>query len=111
MRKLMISLGYAVEAFASAADFLASPLLPATACLISDVQMPGMTGVELHKRLLDMGHRIPTILVTAYPDESTRTRAMRNGIVCYLGKPVDDDHLERCLRSALESRKPDDENS
>ena len=111
MRKLMMSLGYAVEAFASAADFLASPCLAVTACLISDVQMPGMTGLELHKRLLDMGHRIPTILVTAYPDESTRTRAMRNGIVCYLGKPVDDDHLERCLRSALESRKPDDENS
>ena len=77
MRKLMMSLGYAVEAFASAADFLASPCLAATACLISDVQMPGMTGVELHKRLLDMGHRIPTILVTAYPDEFTRTRAMR----------------------------------
>ena len=104
MRKLMISLGYAVEAFASAADFLASPCLAATACLISDVQMPGMTGVELHKRLLDMGHRIPTILVTAYPEELTRTRALKDGIVCYLGKPVDDDHLERCLRSALQSR-------
>lgn len=111
MRKLMMSLGYAVEAFASAADFLASPLLPATACLVSDVQMPGMSGVELHNCLVDMGHRIPTILVTAYPDELTRKRALRNGVVCYLGKPVDDDHLERCLRSALESRKPAEENS
>ena len=111
MRKLMMSLGYAVEAFPSAADFLASPLLAATACLVSDVQMPGMTGVELHKRLVDMGHRIPTILVTAYPDELTRKRALKDGVVCYLGKPVDDDLLERCLRSALQPGKPREESS
>ena len=59
MRKLMTSLGYTVEAFPSAADFLASPLLPATACLVTDVQMPGMTGVELHRHLVDAGHRDP----------------------------------------------------
>jgi FixJ family two-component response regulator len=104
MRKLMTSLGFTVEAFPSAADFLASPLLTATACLVSDVQMPGMTGIELHRHLVDVGHRIPTILVTAYPDEMTRNRALKDGVVCYLCKPVDDDHLERCLRSALESR-------
>ena len=57
----------------SAADFLASPLLPATACLVADVQMPGMTGVELHRHLVDAGHAIPTILVTAYPDEISGT--------------------------------------
>jgi FixJ family two-component response regulator len=107
MRKLMIALGYAVEAFPTAADFLASPLLPATACLVSDVQMPGMTGLELHKHLVDMGHRIPTILVTAYPDELTRNRALRDGVVCYVGKPVDDEHLEHCIRSALQSKSPD----
>jgi FixJ family two-component response regulator len=106
MRKLMIALGYVVEAFPSAADFLASPLLPATACLVSDVQMPGMTGLELHKHLVDMGHRIPTILVTAYPDELTRNRALRDGVVCYVGKPVDDEHLEHCIRSALQSKSP-----
>ena len=111
MRKLMMSLGYSVEAFPSAADFLASPLLPATACLVSDVQMPGMTGVELHKELVAMGHRIPTILVTAYPDELTRNRVLNDGVFCYLGKPVDDDHLERCLRSALQSGKPGEESS
>jgi FixJ family two-component response regulator len=65
MKKLMTSLGYSAEAFASAADFLASPLLPVTACLVSDVQMPGMTGIELHRYLVDAGRRIPTILVTA----------------------------------------------
>jgi FixJ family two-component response regulator len=107
MRKLMIALGYAVETFPSAADFLASSLLPATACLVSDVQMPGMTGLELHKHLVDMGHRIPTILVTAYPDELTRNRALRDGVVCYVGKPVDDEHLEHCIRSALQSKSSD----
>jgi FixJ family two-component response regulator len=109
MRKLMTALGYTVEAFPSAADFLASPLLPQTACLVSDVQMPGMTGVELHRHLIDAGYAIPTILVTAYPDEAIRKRVLKNGVLCYLSKPVDDDHLERCLRSALESGKPHEE--
>ena len=108
MKKLMKSLGYTVEGFPSAAEFLASPLLTSTACLVSDVQMPGMTGVELHRHLIDAGHAIPTILVTAYPDEVVRRRALKDGVVCYLRKPVDDDHLERCLRSALES---DEDNS
>jgi FixJ family two-component response regulator len=106
MRKLMTALGYTVESFSSAADFLASPLLAATACLVTDVQMPGMTGVELHRHLIHTGYPIPTILVTAYPDEVARRRAMKDGVVCYLCKPVDDDHLQRCLRSALESGKP-----
>ena len=105
----MTALGYTVEAFPSAVDFLASPLLPQTACLVSDVQMPGMTGVELHRHLIDAGYAIPTILVTAYPDEAIRKRALKNGVLCYLSKPVDDDHLERCLRSALESGKPHEE--
>ena len=106
MRKLLRSLGYTVEAFPSAADFLESPLLPETACLVADVQMPGMTGVELQKKILEAGYAIPTILVTAYPDEVGRTRALKNGVVCYLSKPVDDEHLERCLRSALGSGNP-----
>ena len=111
MRKLVTLLGYTVEAFPSAADFLASPLLPATGCLITDVQMPGMSGVELHRHLVDTGHVIPTILVTAYPDNITRNRALKDGVVCYLSKPVDDEHLERCLRSALESGKTHEEHS
>jgi len=109
MRKLITVLGYPVEAFSSAADFLASPLLSATACLVTDLQMPGMTGLELHRHLVDVGYRIPTILITAYPDEITRNRALKNGVVCYVSKPVDDEHLERCLRSALESGKPHEE--
>ena len=106
MRKLITLLGYTVEAFPSAASFLASPVLARTACLVADVNMPGMTGVQLHRHLADAGYTIPTILVTAYPDEVVRNRALKDGVVCYLSKPVDDDHLERCLRSALESAKP-----
>jgi FixJ family two-component response regulator len=111
MRKLVSSLGYTAEAFSSAANFLASPLVTATACLVTDVQMPGMTGLELHRHLVAAGYTIPTILVTAYPDEVVRRRALKDGVVCYLSKPVDDDHLERCLRSALQPRKPSEENS
>ena len=101
MRKLVALLGYAVEAFPSAADFLASPFLPATACLLADVHMPGMTGIELHGQLIQLGYAIPTILITAYPDEAVRDRALKDGAICYLGKPVDDAKLESCLRTAL----------
>ena len=103
MRRLMRSLGYAVEAFSSAADFLASPRLVETACLIADVHMPAMTGVELHRHLIKVGYAIPTILVTAYPNDVDRARALNDGVVCYLRKPVDEDHLIRCLRAALPS--------
>jgi len=101
MNELLTSLGYTVKAFASATDFLKSPFVAKTDCLVADVQMPGMTGVELHKHLVGAGHAIPTILVTAYPNEAVRSRALKDGVVCYLPKPVDDDHLKRCLRSAL----------
>src|SRR6516165_2950495 len=94
MRKLVMLLGYTVESFPSAADFLASRFLPETACLVADVHMPGMTGVELHGRLTKLGYAIPTILVTAYPDEAVRDQALKDGVVCYLSKPVDDEDLE-----------------
>jgi FixJ family two-component response regulator len=111
MRKLVVSMGYTVEAFPSAADFLASRSLPDTTCLIADVHMPGMTGLGLHRHLVDAGYAIPTILITAYPDEIIRDRALKEGIFCYLSKPVDDDYLERCLRSALQPGTPIEDNS
>src|SRR5262245_6494021 len=101
MQRLMRSLGYAVEAFPSAADFLASPRLADTACLIADVHMPAMTGIELHRHLIDVGHAIPTILVTAYPNDVDRARALTDGVVCYLRKPIDEASLLDCLRTAL----------
>ena len=111
MRRLLRSFGYSVETFPSATDFLASPHLGETACLIADVHMPAMTGLELHRRLIEMGHAIPTILVTAYPDNDVRTRALKDGVVCYLRKPVDENHLMRCLRTALHSGESREENS
>ena len=109
MRSLMKSLGYTVEAFSSAADFLASPHLIEAACLIADVQMPAMTGVELYRHLIDTGYAIPTILVTAHPNDVDRARALNDGVVCYLRKPVDDEHLMRCLRTALSCAELPDE--
>jgi FixJ family two-component response regulator len=104
MKRLMRSLGYSVEVFPSATDFLASPRLADTDCLIADVHMPGMTGVELHKHLVASGFAIPTILVTAYPDDNVRTRALGAGVICFLTKPIDETHLVRCLQDALNSR-------
>lgn len=111
MKRLMRSQGYNVEAFASAADFLASPGFTATACLIADVHMPAMSGIELYRRLIEAGIAIPTILVTAYPNDTDRAEALKNGVVCYLPKPVDDEHLARCLREALHSGEPPEGNS
>ena len=111
MKKLMTALGYTVEAFPSAADFLASPVLAETACLVADVHMPAMTGVDLYRHLSETGYAIPTILITAHPDDAVRTRALNDGVVCYLRKPVDDGHLMHCLHSALEAGKPRDGDS
>ena len=102
----MRSLGYAVEVFPSAADFLASPRLAETACLIADVNMPAMTGIELYRHLVKAGRAIPTILVTAYPNEVDRARALTDGVACYLRKPIDQQDLGRCLRAALNSGEP-----
>ena len=111
MRRLMRSRGYRVEAFPSAADFLASPHLSETACLIADVQMPAMTGPELYRHLIASGYEIPTILVTAYADDRVQARALNDGVVCYLRKPVDEQHLLRCLHEAFQSREPPEENT
>ena len=107
----MTSLGYAAEDFGSAADFLASPRLAETTCLIADIHMPTMTGIELHRHLVDVGYAIPTILVTGRPDDDERARALSDGVVCYLGKPINEERLVRCLHSALQSGDPQHKNS
>jgi len=106
MSMLLSSFGYNVEAFASAGDFLASHRVSETACLIVDVNMPEMTGIELYQRLIKTGRAIPTILMTAYPNDADRARALDDGVLCYLCKPVDDQHLVGCLRVALASQEP-----
>jgi FixJ family two-component response regulator len=111
IRRLMRSLGYTVEAFPSAADFLASPRLLETACLVADIHMPAMTGLDLYRHLIAAGYTIPTILITAYPDDVDRARALNDGVVCYLRKPVDEKHLVKCLHEALRSGEPTEEHS
>src|SRR5215467_11437712 len=103
MCRLMRSLGYTVEIFSSATEFLSSPRLAETACLIADIHMPAMTGLELCRRLIDMGHAIPTILVTAFPNDVDQARALNDGVACYLRKPVDEERLTRCVREILRS--------
>ena len=111
MGRLMRSFGYAVEGFRSAADFLASPRLAETGCLIADVHMPAMSGIELYRHLIDAGRAIPTILVTAYPNDLDRARALNDGVVCYLRKPVNEQDLLRCLRATLTPAETPEANS
>jgi FixJ family two-component response regulator len=92
-------------AFECAEDFLKSRRRRSMSCMIADVQMPGMTGFELHNRLVASGQPIPTILITAFPDERARERALQAGVICYLSKPFSEDELLACIRSILEHRK------
>jgi FixJ family two-component response regulator len=103
MNSLVRSLGYVAYAFASAEDFLRSPRMDETSCLITDVQMPGMNGVELQSLLRAKGYRMPILFMTAYPDERTRARSLDGGAVCYLSKPFDEQILIRCLETALKA--------
>src|SRR6267142_1208867 len=111
MRSLVKSLGFTVEAFSSALDFLASPQSRATDCLIADINMPRMTGVELHSHLVRSGNLIPTILVTAYPEDGMQARAMAEGVLCFLSKPVDASSLLACVRLALQRIEPGKDHS
>jgi FixJ family two-component response regulator len=100
---LMKSLGYNAETFASAEDFLRSRQLTRTACLIADINMPGMSGIDLHRHLSSSGTPIPTILITAYPDERARDSALHAGVICYLSKPFEESDLLSCIHSVLSS--------
>jgi FixJ family two-component response regulator len=103
---LVKSLGYGAVAFKSAAAFLNSTRRDGAACVIADVQMPGMTGPELHDQLIASGNPIPTILITAYPDETTRARALNAGVKGYLAKPFNEDELLACLSSVFDGPAP-----
>jgi FixJ family two-component response regulator len=101
MQRLLRSLGYAVVSFSSAADFLASEKLDVTTCLVADIQMPRMTGIELYRHLISLGRSIPTILITAYPIEEDRRSMLKLGAECYIRKPLVENELIGCLRSAV----------
>lgn len=101
---LLTALGFHAQAFESAEYFLQSTRFERTSCLISDVRMLGMTGLELHERLVASGTPIPTIVMTAFPTAADRKRAMQAGVIRYLAKPVDHNELVSCIWSALTSR-------
>jgi len=98
---LVRSLGYQAATFCSAEDFLQSDSVDSTSCLITDVQMPGLSGIDLQRRLIDRGTQMPTIFITAFPGDPTRALAMKAGAVGYLGKPFSEESLIQCLNSAL----------
>ena len=101
---LVRSLGFAAATFASAEDFLESDRLGDTSCLITDVQMPGLSGVELQSRLIADGRLMPIIGVTAYPEESIRAQMLRAGAIGFFSKPFNDECLIDCLTTALKDR-------
>jgi len=103
VKGLMKSLGYNAAAFSSAEEFLGSHQLLRTACLIADINMPAMSGLDLYRRLSDSGKSIPTILITAYPDDRVRDSALHEGVLCYMIKPFEEGELLSCIDEALSS--------
>lgn len=101
---LLDSHGYDTAAFGSAEEFLQSGQLADTSCLVTDVRMPGVSGVDLQQRLIGAGHRIPTIFMTAYPEEHMRVAALKCGALAFLAKPVSEESLMSCLEGALAQR-------
>ena len=100
-RRLIKSYGFPVETFASAEDFLSSGRLHETACLVLDVQMPGLNGLELQSRLITDGHQVPIIFITAFNDENARAQALKAGALGYLVKPFEETDLLTAINVAL----------
>jgi FixJ family two-component response regulator len=106
IRELVESLGYKTNTFKSAEHFLVSGLIADTTCLITDLQMPGLNGLELQEALRSRAYQTPVILITAYPNEKHRTRALANGAVGFLYKPFNEEALIECLTAAIRLRVP-----
>jgi FixJ family two-component response regulator len=102
LNNLVRSLGYIVSAFASAEAFLQSEQLHNTWCVIADVRMPAISGVQLQSDLRRRGYLVPFIFITAVPDEDVRRQALNDGAICFLTKPFDEDILIDCLDSAVQ---------
>jgi FixJ family two-component response regulator len=101
-KTLVRSLGYNnVSTFGSADEFLKCEQVHDTSCLITDVQMPGLSGLDLQDHLVVRGHCIPIIFMTGHPDDNVRARAMKAGAVCFLHKPLSPDHFIGCIEKAL----------
>jgi|SRR5215475_13170377 len=102
---LMRLLGYRAATFASAEDFLRSERMNDSSCLITDVQMPGLSGVELQSVLLAQGNKTPMIFITAFPEEILRRRALEAGAIAFMSKPFDEERLIEHVETALQSHK------
>ena len=112
LRDLIESLGYDAATFESAERFLEAACLAETSCVITDLQMPGLSGLDLQGRLIADGHCIPIIFVTGLPAEKFRVRAMSAGALGFLSKPFDESSLISCLETALSpSIEPSDSRS
>lgn len=103
--RLLKAMGFTARAFASAPEFLSSPKIGETSCLIADVAMPGMSGLELQEQLIAQGWSIPIIFITAYPEERIRRQAMTRGAIDFLTKPFDELRLLECVERALKQRR------
>jgi FixJ family two-component response regulator len=101
---LVRSLGRDSHTFASAEDFLESSELDETDCLITDIQMPGMTGIELQEELARRGHKLPIIFITAFPEKRINEQVLAAGAMCLLSKPCDGAVLVNFIEAALSSR-------
>jgi len=106
MASLVRSLGFDALAFDSAEEFLRSPRVDDSACLITDVQMPGMSGLDLQNRLIALGRRIPIIFITAFPEPAIRSRAEAGGALAFLEKPWSGSALIQLLRQTLCYARP-----
>jgi FixJ family two-component response regulator len=104
IRELVDSLGYKAVSFESAEHFLQSRLMAETTCVITDLQMPGLNGLELQEALRSQGYQTPVIVITAYPNEKNRARAFANGAVGFLSKPFNEQCLIECLNAAIDLR-------
>ena len=103
LEMLVRSVGHNVSMFGSALEFLKSEKLHDTSCLITDLHMPGLSGLDLQDRLIATGHRFPIIFITGYPDEDVRARAIKSGAIAFLSKPFNADHLIGYLDKALKA--------
>ena len=103
---LLQAAGFSTATFADAESFLKSAGERHAACLVADMRMPGMSGLELHQHLAASGAPIPTVLITAYASDATHLRAREAGIVCCLAKPFAPDELLECVRGALARATP-----
>jgi FixJ family two-component response regulator len=106
IESLVTSLGLLACTFPTAEAFLQSQQVTETSCLISDIQLQGISGMELQDRLADLGFSIPTIFITAYPNDAVRARVLNAGAVCFLHKPFDGQSLIQCIDNAL-NRRPE----